>query len=113
MLHGMGVATGVSLDALADTGEWIAGALGRKNESRAGAAHIAGRRAAAKRAAEVTAGGGTAGGGPALFDGASCWPVAWPVGSVAPLPLLEAQRAVAQEHMAAEAAAAAKAARTL
>jgi hypothetical protein len=112
MLHGMGVATGVNLDALADTGEWIAGALGRKNESRAGAAHIAGRRAAEKRAAEAAAKGDAAGAA-ALFDGASCWPVPWPVGSVAPLPLLEAQRAAAEEHVAAESATSAETARTV
>ena len=40
MLHGMGYQTGVDLDALAITGQWISGQLGRPNNSRAGAAII-------------------------------------------------------------------------
>ena len=38
MLHGMGIATGVDLDALADTGRWLAGILGRETGSRVGRA---------------------------------------------------------------------------
>ena len=38
MLHGMGIATGVDLDALADTGRWRAGILGRETGSRVGRA---------------------------------------------------------------------------
>ncbi|MBB1471628.1 hydroxymethylglutaryl-CoA lyase [Luteimonas sp. MC1782] len=34
MLHGMGIHTGVDLDALADTGRWLAGLLGRESGSR-------------------------------------------------------------------------------
>ncbi|MBJ6980943.1 hydroxymethylglutaryl-CoA lyase [Luteimonas sp. MC1572] len=34
MLHGMGIQTGVDLDALADTGRWLAGLLGRESGSR-------------------------------------------------------------------------------
>lgn len=38
MLHGMGIHTGVDLDAVVDTGEWISNHLGRPTNSRAGKA---------------------------------------------------------------------------
>jgi isopropylmalate/homocitrate/citramalate synthase len=38
MLHGMGIDTGIDLDALAATGDWICRVLGRDNESKAGRA---------------------------------------------------------------------------
>ena len=38
MLDGLGIHTGVDLDALADTGRWLAGLLGRETNSRAGKA---------------------------------------------------------------------------
>ena len=38
MLHGMGIDTGIDLPALADTGRWLAGVLGRGNGSKAGQA---------------------------------------------------------------------------
>jgi len=38
MLHGMGLDTGIDLPALADTGRWLAGVLGRDNGSKAGKA---------------------------------------------------------------------------
>jgi hydroxymethylglutaryl-CoA lyase len=38
MLHGMGIDTGIDLDALVDTGAWISGKLGRETASRAGRA---------------------------------------------------------------------------
>ena len=38
MLHGLGVATGVELDALIATGHWLAQQLGRANGSRVGQA---------------------------------------------------------------------------
>ncbi|PJJ98994.1 hydroxymethylglutaryl-CoA lyase [Lysobacteraceae bacterium NML91-0213] len=38
MLHGMGMQTGIDLDALADTGRWLAGCLGRQTGSRVGRA---------------------------------------------------------------------------
>ncbi|HBN54513.1 MAG TPA: hydroxymethylglutaryl-CoA lyase [Stenotrophomonas sp.] len=38
MLHGMGMETGIDLAALADTGRWLAGVLGRDNGSKAGKA---------------------------------------------------------------------------
>jgi hydroxymethylglutaryl-CoA lyase len=34
MLHGMGIATGIDLAALSDTGRWLAGLLGRESGSR-------------------------------------------------------------------------------
>ena len=34
MLHGMGIATGVDLDALAATGRWLSGQLGHPTSSR-------------------------------------------------------------------------------
>lgn len=45
LLHGLGISTGVDLVAVAETGAWISGLLGRRNESRAGRALLAGRRA--------------------------------------------------------------------
>lgn len=42
MLHGMGIETDVDLDALAATGRWLAGELGRETSSRVGRA-LAGR----------------------------------------------------------------------
>ncbi|PKM07750.1 MAG: hydroxymethylglutaryl-CoA lyase [Gammaproteobacteria bacterium HGW-Gammaproteobacteria-4] len=42
MLHGMGFATGVDLDALAVTGRWLSALLGRENGSKVGRA-LAGR----------------------------------------------------------------------
>lgn len=38
MLHGLGIRTGVDLAALADTGRWLAGLLGRETGSKAGKA---------------------------------------------------------------------------
>ena len=38
MLHGLGIETGVDLDALADTGRWLAGLLGRETGSKVGKA---------------------------------------------------------------------------
>ena len=38
MLHGLGIETGVDLDALAETGRWLAGLLGRETGSRVGRA---------------------------------------------------------------------------
>ena len=38
MLHGMGVQTGVDLDALIATGKWVSAQLGRENGSRVGRA---------------------------------------------------------------------------
>ncbi|MCE7032852.1 hydroxymethylglutaryl-CoA lyase [Lysobacter sp. GX 14042] len=38
MLHGLGIETGVDLDALAATGRWLAGLLGRETGSKAGRA---------------------------------------------------------------------------
>ena len=46
MLHGMGIDTGIDLDALVETGAWISGELGRAPVSRVGRALLA-RRAAA------------------------------------------------------------------
>ncbi len=45
LLHGLGIETGIDLDAVVDAGQFIAGHLGRKAASRAGNA-IAARRAA-------------------------------------------------------------------
>jgi hydroxymethylglutaryl-CoA lyase len=47
MLHGMGIATGLDLDALVDTGGWISDQLGRPPVSRAGKALLSKRRVAA------------------------------------------------------------------
>jgi len=38
MLHGLGIRTGIDLDALADTGRWLAALLGRDTGSRVGKA---------------------------------------------------------------------------
>jgi hydroxymethylglutaryl-CoA lyase len=38
MLHGLGIRTGIDLDALAATGRWLAGLLGRDTGSRVGKA---------------------------------------------------------------------------
>lgn len=38
MLHKLGYQTGINLDKLVETGEWISEALGRRNESRVGRA---------------------------------------------------------------------------
>ncbi|TSE31419.1 3-hydroxy-3-isohexenylglutaryl-CoA/hydroxy-methylglutaryl-CoA lyase [Tepidimonas thermarum] len=46
LLHGLGIDTGIDLEALADTGAWISERLGRPTGSRAGRALLA-RRAAA------------------------------------------------------------------
>lgn len=43
MLHGMGIETGIDLDQIVDTGQWIAGQLGRRPDTRAGNA-LAARR---------------------------------------------------------------------
>ena len=45
LLHGLGAATGVDLDALADTGAWISAQLGRASNSRVGRALLAKRAA--------------------------------------------------------------------
>jgi hydroxymethylglutaryl-CoA lyase len=50
MLHGMGIATGLDLEALVDAGAWISGVLGRPPVSRAGRALLA-RRGVAEPAA--------------------------------------------------------------
>jgi len=50
MLHGMGIETGIDLDALADTGAWISGVLGRPTQSRVGKALIAKRQDPAEEA---------------------------------------------------------------
>lgn len=42
MLHGLGVSTGVDLDALAETGRWLAARLGHENGSKVGRALDAG-----------------------------------------------------------------------
>ncbi len=41
LLHGLGIRTGVDLDAVTETGGWISAALGRANASRAGRALLA------------------------------------------------------------------------
>ncbi len=41
MLHGLGVRTGVDIDALADTGRWLASLLGRESGSKVGRAMAA------------------------------------------------------------------------
>ena len=56
MLHGMGIATGLDLDALVSAGGWISGVLGRPPVSRAGKALLAKRASAAAKAAEAAAG---------------------------------------------------------
>lgn len=47
MLHKLGYKTGIDLDKLVKTGEWISEALGRRNESRVGRA-LAARMAQAR-----------------------------------------------------------------
>ncbi len=51
LLHGLGIETGLDLDALVDTGQWISSQLGRRNGSRAGSALAAKRAAQAEAAA--------------------------------------------------------------
>ena len=41
LLHGLGIETGVDFAAVAETGAWISGKLGRANASRAGRAYLA------------------------------------------------------------------------
>ena len=41
MLHGMGIATGIDLDALSDTGRWLAALLGRETGSKVTRARMA------------------------------------------------------------------------
>jgi hydroxymethylglutaryl-CoA lyase len=48
MLHGMGIATGLDLDALVDAGAWISGQLGRQPVSRVSRALLARRSTAAQ-----------------------------------------------------------------
>ncbi|PZU89588.1 MAG: hydroxymethylglutaryl-CoA lyase [Shinella sp.] len=43
LLHGLGISTGVDLQAVAETGGWISDILGRRNEARAGRALLAKR----------------------------------------------------------------------
>ncbi len=43
LLHGLEISTGVDLQAIAETGDWISRLLGRRNESRAGRAVLARR----------------------------------------------------------------------
>ncbi|WP_113446878.1 hydroxymethylglutaryl-CoA lyase [Rhizobium cremeum] len=43
LLHGLEISTGVDLEAIAETGDWISRLLGRHNESRAGRAVLARR----------------------------------------------------------------------
>jgi hydroxymethylglutaryl-CoA lyase len=50
MLHGMGIQTGIDLDALVDAGAFISDVLGRAPVSRAGKALLARRSRAAERA---------------------------------------------------------------
>jgi len=51
LLHGLGIETGLDLDALVETGQWISNRLGRASASRAGNAIAARRRAQAEEAA--------------------------------------------------------------
>jgi hydroxymethylglutaryl-CoA lyase len=55
LLHGLGIRTGLDLDRLVDTGQWISGFLGRKSLSRVGNAMAARRAAAAAGAGEAIA----------------------------------------------------------
>ena len=50
LLHGLGIETGLDLDALVEAGQWISAQLGRRSNSRAGNA-IAAKRAARQEAA--------------------------------------------------------------
>jgi hydroxymethylglutaryl-CoA lyase len=43
MLHGLGIETGVDLEAVARTGVWISSVLGRPNASKVGQAMAASR----------------------------------------------------------------------
>jgi len=43
LMKGLGIATGVDLDRLVDTGAWISAALGREPASRVSRALLAGR----------------------------------------------------------------------
>lgn len=45
MMHGLGIETGIDMDAVVDIGQWISGHMGRKGSSRAGNA-LAARKAA-------------------------------------------------------------------
>lgn len=45
LLHSVGVQTGVNLEEMAEIGAWISGEMGRRNESRAGKAILARKRA--------------------------------------------------------------------
>ena len=38
MLHGMGIATGIDLEKLVDTGRWLSAQLGRSSSSKVGVA---------------------------------------------------------------------------
>lgn len=58
MLHKLGYQTGINLDKLVETGEWISEALGRRNESRVGRA-LAARRAQARNKKAKTSGSET------------------------------------------------------
>ncbi len=51
LMHGLGIETGIDLDALVDTGQWISRELGRASASRAGNAIAARRRASQGQAA--------------------------------------------------------------
>ena len=55
MLHGMGIATGLDLDALVDAGAYISGVLGRPPVSRVGRALLAKRASLAQAASAVSA----------------------------------------------------------
>jgi hydroxymethylglutaryl-CoA lyase len=44
MLHGLGIHTGVDLERLAQTGQWICGILGKESASKAGRALAAKRK---------------------------------------------------------------------
>ncbi|MCC7059717.1 MAG: hydroxymethylglutaryl-CoA lyase [Burkholderiaceae bacterium] len=48
LLHGLGIETGLELDRLVDTGQWISAQLGRRSLSRAGTALAARRQQAAE-----------------------------------------------------------------
>jgi hydroxymethylglutaryl-CoA lyase len=50
LLHGLGIDTGLDLDALVDTGQWISAFLGRKSMSRAGNALAAKKQRETSRA---------------------------------------------------------------
>lgn len=57
MLHKLGYRTGINLDKLVETGEWISDTLGRRNESRVGralAARMAQTRMKAKTSGSET-----------------------------------------------------------